>query len=142
MPSVEKNPAPTRAALTRTGGALGRSRLRFCLALDGDDAREAVRLVPVVDEILCREHHRGFSRIGAVQVHEPVRLREPQWLEEHAVHEAERRGAGADRERQRGERDQRERGRARKAARGIPQFLEGCFHIEGTVEGRGHSQHR
>ena len=118
-------------------GSFGAEQVEVLPALDGDDAREAVRLVPEVDQILRREHHRGFSRIGPVQVHEPVRPLEAQWLEEHAVHKAERRGAGADRERQGGERDQRERGRARKSARGIPQFLDGCFHIEGTVEGRG-----
>ena len=73
-----------------------------------------------------------------VQIHEAVRSLEAEWLEEHAVHEAERRCAGADRERQGGERDQGERGRARESARSVAQFLDGGFH--NRVDRRGGSR--
>ena len=140
MPRTEKKSAPTRAALTRSGGRLGAEQgegLEVLSTLEGNDRGEAVCLVLVVDHILRRDGHFALPRVGGVQIHEAVRSLEAEWLEEHAVHEAERRGAGTDRERQGSERDQGERGRACESARSVAQFLDRCFH---RVDRRGGSR--
>ncbi len=124
---------PSRVDAER--GTLGAKQVETQRTLDRDDRCEAVRLVPEVHQILRREHLRRLAGIRPMQVQESVRSLEAKGLEEHAVHKAERRGAGADRERHGGERDQCERGGAHQSARGVSEFLDGGFHILWTVRG-------
>ena len=77
-------------------------------AFDHGEADELRRARSIVDEV----HRRARVAVSLLRVHdahEAIGLRKRQRLEQHAVHDAEDRGVGADAERERDDRGERER---------------------------------
>src|SRR5215831_18134496 len=84
-----------------------------------------------VEEVLRRDRRRLSVRIHAGEIHQAIRSREPERIEQHAVHETENGRRGTDGERERGKHGQREHGAAPELAQREADVLGDEVHLRG-----------